>query len=68
MLVPASMTVPDVVSIATYEVANVDLDAAILARDSALYGHRAATTPLTGDHLANPDWLVEIAVVACSEA
>ncbi len=68
MLVEASMTVPDVVSIATYEVANVDFDAAILARDSALYGRRAATTPLSGDHLGNPDCLVEIAVVACSEA
>jgi hypothetical protein len=68
MLVEASMTVPDVVSIATDEVANVDLDAAILAKDSALYDRRAATTPPTGDHLGNPDWLVEIAVVACSEA
>lgn len=34
------------------------------ARDRALAGHKAASTLVIAAGLANPDWLVEIAVVA----
>jgi enamine deaminase RidA (YjgF/YER057c/UK114 family) len=60
----AGMTVTDVVSITTYVVVGGDLAPVMMARDSALGGHRAASTLVTVPALARPEWLMEIALVA----
>lgn len=64
----AKMTVTDVVSVTTYVVVGQPLAGVMAARDEALGGHRAASTLVTVPALARPEWLMEIALVAASEA
>jgi len=61
------MSATGIVSIASYVTANFDLGVRSVAKDSALMAHRVASTLITVPRLANPDRLVEIAVIA-SEA
>lgn len=68
LLDDAGMTMGDVVSVTTYVVADADmagrLPVVMAARDRAMAGHRAASTLVTVPALAQPAWLMEIAVVA----
>lgn len=64
MLVDAEMVPSDIVSVTTYAVPGQDLGAVMAARDAFLQGHRAASTLVVVAELAQPEWLVEIAVVA----
>lgn len=68
ILSEAKMKVTDVVSVTTYVVAGQPLAPVMAARDTALGGHRAASTLVTVPALARPEWLMEIALVAASEA
>lgn len=63
----ATMPLDGVVSVTTYVTAAVGSDglaAVMAARDVALEGRRPASTLVTVPALAQPAWLVEIAVVA----
>ncbi|MEP7045789.1 MAG: Rid family hydrolase [Ilumatobacteraceae bacterium] len=66
ILAEAGMATADIVSITTYVV--VDFMACLAdvmaARDSALGGHRAASTLVTVPALARPAWKMEVAIVA----
>ena len=62
----ADMGPSNIVSVTTYVVAGEDLAPVMAARDSALGGHRAASTLVTVPALARPEWRMEIAVVAAS--
>jgi 2-iminobutanoate/2-iminopropanoate deaminase len=66
ILAAADMTVADIVSITTYVVVDfmACLPEVMAARDSALDGHRAASTLVTVPALARPAWKMEVAVVA----
>jgi 2-iminobutanoate/2-iminopropanoate deaminase len=66
ILAAAEMTVADIVSITTYVVVDfmACLPEVMAARDSALDGHRAASTLVTVPALARPAWKMEVAVVA----
>jgi len=63
----AKMTVADVVSVTTYVVVGQPLAPVMAARDTALGGHRAASTLVTVPALARAEWLMEIALVAASD-
>lgn len=54
----------DVVSYTTYALVGEDLSGVMAARDAFLKGHTAASTLLTVPALAQPQWKVEVAVVA----
>lgn len=62
----AKMRVTDIVSLTTYVVASQPIGAALVARDRALGGHRAASTLVAVPQLARPEWLIEIALVAAN--
>lgn len=64
ILAEAGMGPADVVSVTTYVVPGQDLGAVMAARDRFLDGRLAASTLLVVAELAQPSWLVEIAVVA----
>lgn len=64
ILADAGMSHTDVVSVTTYVVAGHPLGPVMAARDEALRGHLAASTLVTVPHLARPEWLMEIALVA----
>jgi 2-iminobutanoate/2-iminopropanoate deaminase len=68
VLAEAAMTFEDVVSVTTYvvtEAAQGDgLSQIMAARDRALENRRVASTLLTVPALAQPRWLLEIALVA----
>lgn len=70
LLAEAGMVATDVVSVTTYVVVDPsrvladDLAVVMAARDVALDGHRAASTLVTVPALAQPSWLMEIAIVA----
>jgi enamine deaminase RidA (YjgF/YER057c/UK114 family) len=66
MLREAQMTPTDIVSVTTYVVVGEDLPVVMAARDTALAGHRAASTLVTVPALARPEWRMEIAVVAAT--
>jgi enamine deaminase RidA (YjgF/YER057c/UK114 family) len=66
MLREADMAPADIVSVTTYVVVGQDLATVMAARDTALGGHRAASTLVTVPALARPEWRLEIAVVAAS--
>jgi enamine deaminase RidA (YjgF/YER057c/UK114 family) len=68
ILSEAKMKVTDVVSVTTYVVVGQPLAPVMAARDTALGGHRAASTLVTVPALARPEWLMEVALVAASEA
>lgn len=64
ILSEAGFAVTDIVSYTTYVVAGQNLGAVMAARDSALSGHRSASTLIVVPTLARPEWLLEIAVIA----
>ena len=66
ILADAEMQTADVVSVTTYVVVDQlpSLGAVRAARDSALNGHRVASTLVTVPSLARPEWKVEIALIA----
>ena len=66
MLLAADMAPSDIVSVTTYVVVGEDLAPVMAARDTALGGHRAASTLVTVPALARPEWRMEIAVVAAA--
>ena len=69
LLAEVGMTSAHVVSVTTYVVATAmgeGLAQAMAARDDFLGGRRVASTLLTVPALAQPQWLVEIAVVAAA--
>lgn len=64
ILADAELFVDDIVLVTTYVVAGEDLGPVMSARDTALGDHLAASTLVTVSELAQPAWLVEVAVVA----
>jgi 2-iminobutanoate/2-iminopropanoate deaminase len=66
ILAEAEMVITDSVSITTYVVIDfmANLPDVMAARDSALNGHRAASTLVTVPALARPAWKMEVAIVA----
>ncbi len=66
MLRDAHMGPDDVVSVTTYVVAGEPLGPVMAARDDALGGHRVASTLVTVPALAQPEWRMEVAIVAAA--
>lgn len=66
MLDEADMTAHDVVSVTTYALVGEDLGPIMSARDKYLGTHRAASTLVTVPELAQPEWRMEISVVAAT--
>lgn len=64
----SQMTVEDVVSVTTYVVATPslrdDLATVMSVRNEVMGDHRAASTLVTVPALAQPEWLMEISLVA----
>jgi 2-iminobutanoate/2-iminopropanoate deaminase len=60
----AEMTLQDTVSYTTYVVQGNELGPVMAARDAALAGHCAASTLIVVPMLAQPQWQVEIALIA----
>jgi 2-iminobutanoate/2-iminopropanoate deaminase len=60
----AGFAMTDLVSYTTFAVQGQDLLPVMAARDSALDGHRAASTLIVVPTLARPEWLVEIVAIA----
>ena len=67
MLDEAGMTPSNIVSVTTYAVVGEQLGSVMQARDRFLGGHLAASTLVTVPALAQPQWRMEIAVVAAAE-
>lgn len=66
MLEEAAMTANDIVSVTTYVVVGEPLGPVMAARDAVLGAHRAASVLVTVPALAQPQWRMEVAVVAAS--
>lgn len=66
MLDAAGMRPDDVVSVTTYAVAGELLAPVMAARDRFLAGRRVASTLVMVPALAQPQWKIEIAVVAAA--
>lgn len=66
MLEAAEMRPVDVVSVTTYVVAGEELGPVMAARDRFLGDHLAASTLVTVPALAQPQWRMEVAVVAAA--
>ena len=66
MLTEAGMRPADVVSVTTYVVVGEPLGPVMTERDGFLAGRRVASTLVTVPALAQPQWKLEIAVVAAA--
>lgn len=66
ILAEADMRPADIVSVTTYALVGERLAAVMAARDRFLAGHRTASTLVTVPSLAQPQWKVEIAIVAAA--
>jgi enamine deaminase RidA (YjgF/YER057c/UK114 family) len=66
MLDRASMRPRDIVSVTTYVVVGEPLADVMAARDRFLGTHKAASTLVTVPALAQPQWRMEIAIVAAA--
>ncbi|MGA9277580.1 RidA family protein [Ilumatobacter sp.] len=66
MLGEADMTLADIVSVTTYVVAGEPLAPVMAARDAFLGEHRAASTLVTVPELAQPQWRMEVAIIAAA--
>ena len=66
MLRDAGMEASDIVSVTTYALVGEPLGEVMAARDRFLGGHLAASTLVTVPSLAQPQWKMEIAVVAAA--
>lgn len=64
ILTDANMVPSDIVSVTTYVVAGEALGPVMSARDAFLDGHRAASTLVTVPELAQPQWRMEVAIIA----
>jgi enamine deaminase RidA (YjgF/YER057c/UK114 family) len=64
MLTAADMERSDVVSVTTYVVVGEPLGPVMAARDAFLGDHRAASTLVTVPQLAQPQWRMEVAIIA----
>lgn len=64
MLRDAEMSPSDIVSVTTYVVVGEPLGEVMVARDEFLGQHRAASTLVTVPELAQPQWRLEVAVIA----
>ena len=64
ILAEADMDASDIVSVTTYVVVGEELGPVMAARDAFLGDHRAASTLVTVPELAQPQWRMEVAVVA----
>ena len=64
MLDEVAMSAEDIVSVTTYVVVGEDLGSVMAARDAMLGDHCAASTLVTVPALAQPQWRMEVAVVA----
>ena len=68
ILAEAEMTMSDIISVTTYLVNTADIASRLAivmsARDSAMAGHRAASTLVTVPALARQEWQLEISVLA----
>lgn len=64
MLRQAGMGPADIVSVTTYAVAGEELGPVMAARDRFMAGYKAASTLVTVSALAQPQWKMEIAVIA----
>ena len=62
----ADMVPSDIVSVTTYVVAGEPLGPVMAARDAVLGDHRAASVLVTVPALAQPQWRMEVAVVAAN--
>ena len=60
----AHLELTDIVSITTYVVSGNDLGEVMHSRDLQLGDHKPASTLVVVSELANPEWKMEIAVVA----
>jgi 2-iminobutanoate/2-iminopropanoate deaminase len=66
MLAEAGMRPADIVSVTTYAIAGERLGPVMAARDRFLGGRRIASTLVTVPALAQPQWKMEIAVIAAA--
>ncbi len=66
MLDEAAMFAGDIVSVTTYVVSGEPLGPVMAARDAFLGDHRAASTLVTVPELAQPQWRMEVAIVAAN--
>lgn len=66
MLDRAGMRPRDIVSVTTYVVVGEPLGPVMAARDRFLGTHKAASTLVTVPALAQPQWRMEIAIVAAA--
>ncbi len=66
MLSDAGMTASDIVSVTTYVVVGEPLGPVMASRDAVLGDHRAASILVTVPALAQPQWRMEVAVVAAN--
>jgi 2-iminobutanoate/2-iminopropanoate deaminase len=64
MLAEAEMVPADIVSVTTYVVVGEALGPVMAARDAFLDSHRAASTLVAVTELAQPQWRMEVAIVA----
>jgi 2-iminobutanoate/2-iminopropanoate deaminase len=64
MLTEAAMVPSDIVSVTTYVVVGEPLAPVMAARDVFLDGHQAASTLVTVPELAQPQWRMEVAIIA----
>lgn len=64
ILAAAGFRPSDVVSYTTYAVVGEDLTGVMAARDAFLESHGAASTLVTVPALAQPQWKVEVSVIA----
>ena len=64
MLAAADMLALNIVSVTTYVVSGEPLGPVMAARDAFLGDHRAVSTLVTVPQLAQPQWRMEVAVVA----
>lgn len=67
MLEQADMGPGDIVSVTTYVVVGEQLGSVMAARDRFLGGRLVASTLVTVPALAQPQWKMEVAVVAAAE-
>jgi 2-iminobutanoate/2-iminopropanoate deaminase len=66
MLDDAAMSADDIVSVTTYVVVGEPLGPVMAARDAFLGRRRAASTLVTVPELAQPQWRMEVAIVAAT--
>lgn len=64
MLADAGFEPTAIVSVTTYVVAGEPLGPVMSARDAFLGDHRAASTLVTVPELAQPQWRMEVAIIA----